>query len=261
MTHAQTAYQLTAPSRSSPGLDRPGLEDIGVPQHTDSTTGLKVFLSAEGQPVAWPKAGPSSERIIVCSIPKAGTYLLATFLQEMGLENAGLHLHPHLLADYRFASLNHARYYYKDLLHSIDLKDSLRLLGPGQFMVSHLEYDPQTLCLLEGYRVLFIWRDVRDALISYMRFLESTGRDGAPEKDWYKRSPGPDQMLLFLRDLGRWYLDWCRGISAWVRSPCPEQLTFESLHGGTMAGKRKSLTSGACSSFVGSRRRSPIGMP
>jgi predicted O-methyltransferase YrrM len=43
--------------------------------------------------------------------------------------------------------------------------------------------------------------------------------------------PGPDQTLLFLRDLGGWYLGWCRGICSWLGSPFAEQLTFESLYG------------------------------
>jgi hypothetical protein len=169
--------------------------------------------------------------VFVCSVPKAGTYLLAEILQEMGLENTRLHLSPTALTDYRFCTRSEARRDYLQLLRPVPLNRALDMMLPGQFSVGHLDYSPEIVSALNEFRVLFVRRNIRDCLISFMRWEESTGRDPERTRDWAGMPDGPDKTLVYLRDLGSQFLQWSQGIIGWAECAQAEQVTFEGLWG------------------------------
>jgi hypothetical protein len=51
--------------------------------------------------------------IIVCSFPKAGTYLVAELLKRLGVKPTGFHLMVQDFSDYSFASIDEARNRYQ----------------------------------------------------------------------------------------------------------------------------------------------------
>jgi len=70
---------------------------------------IPIYLTPEVRPAAKPQRGASRHRIVVCSLPKAGTYFLAEVLSRMGCVATQLHLSPGHFTDYRWATRKEAR--------------------------------------------------------------------------------------------------------------------------------------------------------
>ena len=156
---------------------------------------------------------------------------MAEILSAIGLRNTKVHLSVMSLTDYRHCTPLEARREYLKLSRSIGLRESLNLIHGGQFAVGHLDFSEAVLAELDQFRVLFLRRNVRDTLISFMRWEESTGREPERTARWAGLPDGPEKTLIYLEDLGRHYLDWCKMIAGWAACDRAEQFSFESLVG------------------------------
>lgn len=117
------------------------------------------------------KQGPSPFYLICNSVPKAGTYLLvelAKFLQQH--EDCGFHLYSNGIgrrsSDGRF-----------DQIRKIPPLISTSALKPGMTCAAHLEYSwllEQHFMSRMDHKMLFIIRDPRDLIISWVDFTYSS---------------------------------------------------------------------------------------
>ena len=109
-------------------------------------------------PKLWARLTNRSEpRILLISIPKAGTHLV----------ERALCLHPRLYR--KFIPTLHS----KNLERYGGLENLLRTLKPGQALISHLHYSPEQLKLIEQYdvRCIFVIRDPRDIVVSRAHYV------------------------------------------------------------------------------------------
>ena len=97
-------------------------------------------------------------RVLVVSLPKAGTHLV----------ERAVCLHPRLYRQFR-RTLN------PENVGPEGLDGVLRTLRPGQVAVAHLPFDPAYASLLEGVRTLFVVRDPRDMAVSLAHYIEGRG--------------------------------------------------------------------------------------
>ena len=97
-------------------------------------------------------------RVLVVSLPKAGTHLV----------ERAVCLHPRLYRQFR-RTLN------PENVGPEGLDGVLRTLRPGQVALAHLPFDPAYASLLEGVRTLFVVRDPRDIAVSLAHYIESRG--------------------------------------------------------------------------------------
>ena len=102
---------------------------------------------------------------------------------------------------------------------------------PGQFAVGHLSFTPVATALLAPFRTIFTYRNLRDSLISFLRWEESTGRDADRTKDWKDLPDAPAKVLIFMQDLGAFYLNWCASIVGWISHAGIYRCGFEQLIG------------------------------
>ena len=192
---------------------------------------LAVYLTPELRPAAKPQRGASRHRIVVCSLPKAGTYFLAEVLSQMGCVATLLHLSSEVLTDYRWATRQEAREEYQRFITSLELSKSLKLVQPGQFAVGHLGCSPQSRALLSDFKKVFLYRDMRDGLVSFLRFAADTQREGPRTRDWSDLPDGPGKMLGFLDHLGESYFAMCLPMGDWLDQTDVFKLSFETLYG------------------------------
>jgi hypothetical protein len=97
-------------------------------------------------------------RVLVVSLPKAGTHLV----------ERAVCLHPRL---------------YRRLLPTLNpenigeggLAGTLRTLRPGQVLVAHLPFDPAYPALLGDVKTLFVVRDPRDIAVSLAHYIGGRG--------------------------------------------------------------------------------------
>lgn len=182
-------------------------------------------------PSAAPALGRSPYPIVVCTIPKSGTYLFSELLERLGCVPSRLHLSRHSLTDYRFASLRDAREDYERFQVEVSLEKAVKLLLAGQFAVGHLACTDDVRECLRPTKKVFTYRDLRDGLVSYMRFLASTGRGGDRTAQWKDMPPGPDQTLSFLDHAGHEFFGQALPLLGWGDDAEVLKLSFESIYG------------------------------
>jgi hypothetical protein len=141
----------------------------------------------------------TDHRVIVVSIPKSGTYLVAEVLKALGFGWTGMHLAESAYTDYRGSNLDDARRDPGRFLRSDPLNKSLERIGAGEFAVGHLPFKPDVVEAIGPFKRLYATRDLRTALISYMRFMQSTGRLGARHLAWYSVVDPRKKCELFLQ--------------------------------------------------------------
>jgi glycosyltransferase involved in cell wall biosynthesis len=192
---------------------------------------LPVYLGENCTPLVWPKTGNCRYRVIVVSIPKAGTYLLAEILKTLGLEDSGIHVNRNDLSDYRFATIKEAREEYLKYSVNVPLKNSINLIAHGQFVVGHLPYEPDILAMLRDFKVIFVKRDIRDAIISQMRFFSLPGRGRHPNQAWKQLEDGPEKLLAFMDLHGPEFISIYDGMVNWLEDVNACKVSFEDVYG------------------------------
>ncbi|HEX3727316.1 MAG TPA: sulfotransferase domain-containing protein [Pirellulales bacterium] len=192
---------------------------------------MEIFTDQQRRPVAWLRHGRCGHRVMIVSIPKAGTYLYAYLLQHLGLEHIYLHLSEDHLSDYRFATRDEMRLEPEEFRRDFPLAQSLSLVREGQLVVGHLAHSAPTAALLNGWKVLFLYRDLRDAAISHMRFFAETGRGGPETAVWGQRPDGPEKLDRFLELHGSSLIPSCCDMIAWMLEPQVLSVSYESLMG------------------------------
>jgi len=91
--------------------------------------------------------------VVICSIPKCGTHLLMALLSEIGYTIKGCMVSPTFLH-----------------LHADRLRTEL---GSREYTITHAIASKENIEILQrtGHKVIFIYRDPRDQLISFARYL------------------------------------------------------------------------------------------
>jgi hypothetical protein len=169
----------------------------------------------------------------VCSVPKAGTYLVDELLRRLGSVGTDLHLSTdgRMVMDARFATREEARTEFGRLCHGVPLERVLPLVRPGQHAVSHLECTARTRGLLTDFKVVFVYRELRDALVSWLRFHQDTGREPQWNGIWAAHPDPRDRLVAFVEAAGAVFFDMCRAVLPWARERAAFPVRFETLHG------------------------------
>lgn len=193
---------------------------------------LQVYLSEKMQPLANNRIGKSDQRILICSIPKSGTYLYTRLLELLGIEPTRLHLMTTHIVDYRYWSTDTINKDYNKTFIDIPIKDSVKLIEPGQFAASHIECTPQTRDVLKNFRILFLFREMRDVVVSHMRWATANNWGSEKTNIWRNMPEGPGKMLAYFDDLGEFFFQSrCYPVLKWMKQPGVLALSFEQIYG------------------------------
>jgi Sulfotransferase domain len=137
-------------------------------------------------------------RALVLSLPKSGTYFVAELLKAIGYRSTDMHLAESAFSNYKGADLAEARQNPGLFARNEPLGESLTRIRPGEFAVGHLPCKAEIATATTSFKRLYLTRDLRTALISYMRFLQSTGRFGAAQLSWYSMADPRQRVVNFL---------------------------------------------------------------
>ncbi|HEV2746395.1 MAG TPA: sulfotransferase domain-containing protein [Allosphingosinicella sp.] len=190
----------------------------------------------------------SGTRILVNSIPKAGTHLLTAELEKLPhLQNSRLHIQAHLV--------NAASGGHRTEAFALDTKRVAKLIGTvrrGQFFSAHLMFTDELDALLraKGVRTIFMLRDPRAILVSRFHYIMGLKRHHL--HDFLSREARSDEeryRLLVEGHAGEPYMrpmaDMMRGFLPWLDSPATLSVRFEDLvgerGGGSMEAKLTAL--------------------
>jgi hypothetical protein len=181
------------------------------------------------------ECGASNARAMIVTVPKAGTYLMAKVLANLGMVDLEVHLSETTMGDFRYMSIEEKISKVRMLVQDIPLEVSARMILPGQFGVGHLSCTPNNREILAPFVRILCLREVRHALVSYMRF---EARRCAADPLWLAGArfwlDAPDniaRMRGFLATNAEGYLRLVRGIHGWTHEPGVITCRFEDLVG------------------------------
>ena len=190
-----------------------------------------LYIREDGSLALSREQGNSSERSIVISIPKSGTYLLGAYLQSLGMIHCFAHVHEGGFSDYRGRSIKEMVENYTDFEIPLPVEHTLKLVKPGDFVVGHLRDIDRCRPLLSEFRKVLAVREIRAALVSHMRFMNNEGRGKAFGTDW-KNEPDPRQKMLgYLRKYAPTMLPFMAEVAAWRQLPDVLVVPFDALLG------------------------------
>lgn len=164
-------------------------------------------------------------RVLVVSVPKAGTYFVGALLEQAGLHASYLHLDAHRCQAYDARrlteGLHHPRWFDVD----IPIDQSVRLIRSGEFAVSHLPWSPGVAAAVAPLRLVFVTRDLRSAILSWTRFILAAPNKG---RNIYENivTSGAE---AFLEARGARYLGSVRKLVPWIQHPGVLRLRMDDL--------------------------------
>ncbi len=207
---------------------------------------IPVFLTADDRPaLALQQKEPSLAKLLIVSPPRSGTHLASQLAEMMGFTLTDVHLcpdnMPDTLQDRRCLSPTASgkpRWQSYDL----DLRRALDMLLPGQSLQGHVPYDGQFAnYATDEARVIYVTRDVRNLVISGMRFIERLHDGGKLPPDnidlsWCGSALSPEKKLIgYLKSYGLGIPDFLRSISPWRDHRGVFTLDFDLLTSGASA--------------------------
>lgn len=209
-------------------LGRPGTVTFRVAGSTQPV--LRLWRASDGTLAFVADAGAKPFKVAVVTLPKAGTYLMAEVLVELGYVNTHLHAWAGGVEDGRDRPAEQAPADYLAHRVALPVEVSAPLIRPGQFWVGHFEAVP---CRgpLAGFRKILMIRDLRFGLVSFMRWMAKPGRGGAAADAWRHLPETTEKLLAFFETHGRGYLTWCADIVGWCETPDVCVLRFEDVAG------------------------------
>ena len=150
-------------------------------------------------------------RVMIISQPKAGTYLCANILKELGLKFTGIHIGEHKYE--RYPEPNHPR--YKEVLKNPKLaetkcpmEESVKLVRDGHFGVGHFLYNEEAESILQPFLKILLTRPDVEIFESILRWNEYSGR----------------KRINRYKTLGR-----LRSIEGWLDRPDVFHMTFADM--------------------------------
>ena len=170
-----------------------------------------------------------SQKVFIISIPKAGTYFLSEILKNFGLNQTFLHIAPDKYENYnRASSIEEMRSNYEKFKKVKPIAKSINLIKPGEFAVGHIPFKYQDLFI--NFRIIFIKRNIKDVLLSYMNFLEFSNRTGVQDSTWLNEESPSKKLNIYLKMKGEPLLNQIEDMIGWNTHNNSFQLKYEKLN-------------------------------
>lgn len=196
---------------------------------------LNLFVLSDRALSFKPTQSACPHRVFVVSMPKSGTYLVSSILKQFGLVDIEVHISTSSFVDYRGQSIDEKLYKAREHVFNLPVEISTPLIRPGQFGVGHLPFDYRHKLLLNNFVRIFTIRELRDSLVSYMRFEHKRmARDPgryADRRKWLDESEPQARMLGFLSAFGADVMQYFRQTMPWCSDPNSVVLQFEKMCG------------------------------
>ena len=194
--------------------------------HTDS---IQLYRLPNKELAFNPEIADERCRVSIISIPKAGTYLMGKILSQLGFIDTEIHAYGEGYFDYRNKTVEQKRDNILDYDTRLALDHTLSFIHEGQFVVGHFHYNNDVVQLLNNFAKIFVCRDLRDVVVSHMRWLAGTKRGGKKADEWRDLPEGPEKMLYWFETHGEFIFNELKKIVGWINAPDIFIVNFENL--------------------------------
>jgi hypothetical protein len=194
-----------------------------------SNTKFPVYFLEGVVPSIVQKKGMFGNKVVIYSIPKSGTYLVSKLLEVVGYADTEIHLGLHAFQDYRGKTLKQKREDYLNFTINVNACAIAKLILNGQFVVGHLPYNEDIRNAFASFKQIFLYREVRDALISHMRFLAT--RNNPAHDNWRYLTDSKKRLLKYLETTAIGFMDMALPMVGWLEDSNTLKICFERLCG------------------------------
>ena len=208
---------------------------------------IPIFMSSSCKPVFSLTHGDNENKLIIISLPKAGTYLLSEIVKLMGFGPTSIHVSLDHIEDYRYASLKDANM----VRRFISIDTVVKLVTSGQFIAGHIPYCLQSKIVLKNYKKIFIYRNLRDLLVSALRSAFVIGWNDNNIIQIKNLDNKQKQLEKFLELEGLRRAEEMESISKWIDEDDVLKISFEEIYGDYGLDKQMSAIN-SVSDFLGS---------
>jgi hypothetical protein len=150
-------------------------------------------------------------RVLVNTTPKAGTYLFASIIEELGFHHSYLHLGDNKLQAYDARLLNAGLTQPRKFDVNIRLSESRKLIRKGELAVGHIKHSKQREYELRNFYIVLAVRELRSSLISFARMLAFSEKFGKEMSEQIKN----EGVTPLLRARGEARLKQIEAINEW----------------------------------------------
>jgi hypothetical protein len=173
----------------------------------------------------------SLKKIIINTIPKSGTYMYSKLFECLGYNNSGLHIRNKCFWDFRGASLDSIIKAPDDFKKNQPIEDTIHFIKTGQFAVGHIDNTISTVSILSNFTHFFCIRNIKEVLVSHMRFICDDRRKDKPKFDWSKESENAAKFIGYLKGPGKGYLEGIRKQVNWINEKGVIVIRYEEVMG------------------------------
>lgn len=188
-----------------------------------------IYMIDRHTPSVVPHVSRHRHKVVVHSVPKSGTYLMAKLLDTVGYVDTELHIGLKQLSDYRGKSLQDKVEEYFQFTMKVPARDIAELMLNGQFVVGHLPCNREITTAFSDFKQVFMYREIRDSLVSYMRFLVRRGNTTA--NPWITIEDGRLRFEQYMEKRAAAFIREARLMVGWLSQPGVFAVRFESLCG------------------------------
>ena len=189
---------------------------------------IPFYTSKEFGPLFLLERGKNSSKAIVISIPKSGTYLISELLRNADFKTVRLNVRKNTIRDFRWKDMNDI----ENLDQPFPLGVVVKMISPGQLIAGHVEYDDYTKTVLKNFKKIFIFRNLRDCLVSNMRHVERWGVQIDDRDMLRKMKPGPTKLLEYMKTTTmKHFLNNTKKIIGWYNEQDAFKISYEELLG------------------------------
>jgi hypothetical protein len=111
----------------------------------------------------------------------------------------------------------------------MNASDLATMIRPGQFVVGHLPYNEDVKSGFSDFRKIFLYRNLRDSIVSYMRF---TAKKNIPGYEKWSSLPNtPNKLLEFLKMGAQDFFKIASPMVEWLNDDEVLSICFEELLG------------------------------
>lgn len=219
-------------SRERSGYSLPSESSLHNQYAPFAGTGLPVYIASDLTVQLQPIRRTNGKRVFLCSIPKAGSYLLSAVLEHLGLVPLGISISMNGFGDRRFLSKDQFIKADRTLKIDIPAQRAISFIGAGQFAHGQIDCNWAFDRYLHDLQVVFVYRNLRDVVVSHMRWVSRAHKGSHNTDSWRVLEDSPRKMALYMRDIGKEFLlSRCCPLLAWIERPGIARTSFEAICG------------------------------
>lgn len=170
-------------------------------------------------------------KVMLCSVPKSGTYLLSNFLIELNFNNSHFHFGDEEYSDYSTSTLKTARENPEIFKNICSFDKAVIKIKENEFAVGHFSLDKNQY--LSDFKTIFLYRNLKYCTVSFGFWTKNSNRWKHNEKSeqWRNTNDNQDFIADFLKIHGNPVYDLFKKTVPWINEEGILKVNFEKLTG------------------------------